>query len=117
MRKKWCCRIIGCFTCLLLLVAGATNAAAQSGRATLLVMANVVTSTAIVFNADGTAQIITANGPDGFSVRTVQLALVPGQLSTLASGPMQTFTAGALLPPQSTQTNQPVIATPVAIPK
>lgn len=110
MRAKWYCRMAGC---LLLLVAGATSANAQSSsRATLRVTANVLTSTAVVFNDDGTAQIITANGPNGASITTVKMTVVPGQVSTLASGPGQTFTASSLIQPESNKTSHPTIVVP-----
>jgi hypothetical protein len=105
MRKTWSCKIAGCLACLVLLMAWAANAAAQSARGSLRVTANVVTSTAVIFNNDGTMQILTANGPNGFSVQTVNLTVVPGQVTTLGS---QTVVAAAPQP-QGNQPAQPVI--------
>ena len=112
MSKRYGRAIAGCFASLLLLVAGATNAAAQSGKATLLVTANVVTSTAIVFNADGTANIITANGPTGLTMSTVKLTAIPGQVATLGSGPGSTFTAEPVTQRPNRQSQKAEIVVP-----
>jgi len=95
MRKNWFCSIAGCLICFLLLVGRATDAAAQSSKANLRVTANVVTSTAIIFKADGTAVIITANGSDSTPITTLNEIVVPGQASALGSALAQTFTANS----------------------
>jgi hypothetical protein len=72
-----------------------------------LITANVVTSTAIVFNNDGTAAIITANGPSGSSIRIVNLAVVSGRVTTLGADAVQLPAASAQLGSASQQPATP----------
>jgi len=107
-KKRWF-RIAGRLACLLLM-AGATHAVAQSARGSLQVTANLVASTAIVFNADGTAQIITANGPNGLTITPLKLTLVPLQAST--PKPATTAATGAPAAPQGQPLDQPGLTIP-----
>jgi len=57
---------------LLLLIAWAVAAAAQSSRGTLTVSLQVVPSTVLIFGEDGKTRIIEANGANGLTVTTIE---------------------------------------------
>lgn len=59
------------FAFLLLLMACAVSASAQSSRGTLTVSLNVVPSTTLVFGEDGKTRIIEANGTNGLTITTI----------------------------------------------
>ena len=56
---------------LLLLIACAVSAAAQSSRGTLTVSLQLVPSTALIFCEDGKTRIIEANGTNGLTITTI----------------------------------------------
>jgi hypothetical protein len=60
------------FAFLLLLIAWAVAAAAQSSRGTLTVSLQVVPSTVLIFGEDGKTRIIEANGANGLTVTTIE---------------------------------------------
>ena len=66
------------FALLLLLMVCVTSAAAQSARGSLTVTVQIVPSTMLIIGEDGKARIIEANGPNGFTITTLDAQTTPG---------------------------------------
>ena len=88
------------FAFLLLLIAWAVAAAAQSSRGTLTVSLQVVPSTVLIFGEDGKTRIIEANGANGLTVTTIE-APVTSERTNAAPTTTQQATPASVVGTQS----------------